>query len=85
MVAILAVLLEPVIYFLPNAVLSSIIIMSVSKLVDFAGAKALWKQDKSDLAVRDIFAVFFGLRDYSIAAFLNIGCLLDTSGECSGP
>lgn len=52
LVGFLVVALQRVIYFLPNAVLSSIIIMSVSKLVDFDGARALWKQDKSDLAVR---------------------------------
>ncbi len=44
--------LARVIYYLPSPVLSSIIIMSVSKLVDISGAKMLWKQDKSDLAVR---------------------------------
>ena len=51
-VGILMVALKQVIYFLPSAVLSSVIIMSVSKLVDIAGAKSLWRHDKSDLAVR---------------------------------
>lgn len=52
MVGVIVVLLQSVIYYLPTAVLSSVIIMSVSKLVDWKGATALWAQDKSDLAVR---------------------------------
>ena len=51
LVGLLTFLLRRVIYYLPSPVLSSIIIMSVSKLIDVKGAKELWRQDKSDLAV----------------------------------
>jgi sulfate permease, SulP family len=73
LVGVLVVAFQKVIYYLPNAVLSSIIIMSVSKLIDIEGAKVLWAQDKSDLAVMAcsfFVTLLFGVQTGVLVAML---------------
>ncbi len=50
--------LTPLFYYLPNAVLASIIIVAVLGLINFRMVKYLWLTDKSDLGM--LVATFFG-------------------------
>lgn len=45
-------------YYLPNAVLSAIILVAVYGLIDFKEAKHLWKNDKQDFFLFIITAIF---------------------------
>jgi MFS superfamily sulfate permease-like transporter len=51
-VILLLFALARVIYFLPNAVLASMIIMTMLGLIDVRTARRLWREDKSDFIVR---------------------------------
>jgi MFS superfamily sulfate permease-like transporter len=56
-VILLLFALARVIYFLPNAVLASMIIMTMLGLIDVRTARKLWREDKSDLLVRAVDAL----------------------------
>ncbi len=49
--------LTPYFYYLPNAILASIIIVAVFGLIDFKEAKHLWKTDRRDFAMFMITAI----------------------------
>ncbi|PXF32410.1 sulfate:proton symporter [Pokkaliibacter plantistimulans] len=49
-IALAAVLLTPLIYFLPKATLAATIIVAVLSLVDFGALQRTWKYSKSDFA-----------------------------------
>ncbi|NOQ71244.1 MAG: sulfate permease [Crocinitomix sp.] len=49
--------LTPYFYYLPNAILASIIIVAVFGLIDFKEAKHLWKTDRRDFAMFMITAL----------------------------
>lgn len=49
--------LTPYFYYLPNAILASIIIVAVFGLIDFKEAKHLWKTDRRDFAMFIITAI----------------------------
>jgi sulfate permease, SulP family len=49
-VLVMLLFVTPVLRFLPSAVLSAIIIVAVSRLIDISGAKQLWQTDKRDFA-----------------------------------
>lgn len=49
--------LTPYFYYLPNAILASIIIVAVFGLIDFKEAKHLWKTDRKDFAMFMITAI----------------------------
>jgi SulP family sulfate permease len=51
LVVLTLLFLTPLFYYLPNAVLASIIMVSVFKLIDFSYAKNLWKNRKDELVV----------------------------------
>ena len=51
LVVLTLLFLTPLFYYLPNAVLASIIMVSVFKLIDFAYAKNLWVNRKDELLV----------------------------------
>lgn len=48
LVALILLFFTPYFYYLPNAVLASVIIMAVVGLVDVEGAKSLWTNDRRD-------------------------------------
>jgi SulP family sulfate permease len=48
---IVLLLIMPAFVYLPNAVLSAIIVLAVIKLVDVRGASHLWKLDKKDFVI----------------------------------
>lgn len=50
-IALTVMLLTPLFYYLPMAVLASIIIVAVASLFDVAEMKYLWKTDRKDLAM----------------------------------
>ena len=52
MVALLMLVLPKVIFYLPSAVLSSMIIVAVGGLIDYKTAMRLWHQDRPDFLVR---------------------------------
>ena len=49
-VALLLLFVTPALAYLPSSVLSAIIIMAVTSLIDIRGAVRLWKLDKRDFA-----------------------------------
>ncbi|MFW6053397.1 MAG: SulP family inorganic anion transporter, partial [Persicimonas sp.] len=53
-IALTLVLLTPLFYYLPQAILAAIIMTAVFGLVDFREAKHLWKVEKTELALMGI-------------------------------
>ena len=51
MVALLMLVLPKVIFYLPSAVLSSMIMVAVGGLIDYKTAMRLWHQDRPDFLV----------------------------------
>ena len=52
MVGLLLAILPKVLFYLPSAVLSSMVIIAVGGLIDVKSAKRLWRQDRQDFLVR---------------------------------
>lgn len=48
LIAITLLFLTPLFYYVPKAILASIILVAVVKLVDYKGAKTLWKHHRRD-------------------------------------
>jgi SulP family sulfate permease len=51
MVFVTLLFLTPIFYYLPKAILASIIMVSVAGLIDLSYARSLWKQRKDEIAV----------------------------------
>jgi SulP family sulfate permease len=51
LIALTLLFLTPLFYFLPKAILASVIMVAVFGLIDFKEVKHLWKTDKTDLAM----------------------------------
>ncbi|PCJ94510.1 MAG: sodium-independent anion transporter [Flavobacteriaceae bacterium] len=66
MVVITLLFLTPLLYYLPNAVLASIIMVSVFGLIDVGYAKVLWKHRKDEfvvLLVTFLLTLFVGIKE----------------------
>jgi len=73
LVAITLIFLTPLFYFLPNAILASIIIVAITGLFDFAYAKKLWKEDKLEFALLAI--TFFVTLHFSMVPGIVSGVI----------
>jgi len=74
LLAISLLFLTPLFYFLPKAVLASIIMVSVFKLIDFKGAKQLWKAKREDFFM--MLATFLATLVLGIQIGILIGVAL---------
>ncbi len=62
--AVVVVFLTPIFYYLPNAALASIILVSVINLLDFQSIRQLWRYDRLEtlpLIVTVIIVILFGI------------------------
>ena len=66
--------LTPLFYYLPNAILASVIMVAVFGLIDFKEAKYLWKSDRSDFWM--LMATFVGTLALGIEEGILIGVVL---------
>lgn len=66
--------LTPLLYYLPNAILASIIIVAIINLIHFREAKYLWRVDKKDFVMMAV--TFFGTLFLGIGTGITIGVLL---------
>lgn len=66
--------LTPLFYYLPKALLASIIMVAVVKLIDIKEAKFLWKANRKDFALMAI--TFFGTLLLGIETGIIVGVLL---------
>lgn len=66
--------LTPLFYYLPNAILASVIMVAVFGLIDFKEAKYLWKSDRSDFWM--MLATFAGTLVLGIEEGILIGVVL---------
>jgi len=66
--------LTPLFYFLPKAILASIIMVAVFGLIDFKEAKHLWKTDRVDFAM--LAATFMATLSLGIEQGILIGVVL---------
>ena len=66
--------ITPLFYYLPNAVLASIIIVAVYRLVNIKEAKNLWNVDRKDFLM--MAATFIGTLFFGIIPGIEIGVLL---------
>lgn len=74
MVIATLVFLTPVIYYLPNAILASIIMVSVIGLIDIPYAKNLWKKRKDEfgiLLITFIITLFIGIPEGILLGVLS--------------
>ena len=65
-VAITLLVLTPLFYYLPNAILASVIIMAVINLIDFREPRFLWKSNKTDfwmLMTTFLATLFIGIEE----------------------
>jgi SulP family sulfate permease len=73
-IALTVLFLTPLFYYLPKAVLASIIIVAVAGLFDTHAMKHLWKTDRKDLAM--LFATFIATLALGIEEGVAIGVVL---------
>ena len=66
--------LTPLFYYLPNAILASIIIVAIFGLIHFKEAKYLWKVDRKDFLM--MLVTFLGTLFFGIGTGIGIGVLL---------
>ena len=66
--------LTPLFYYLPKAILASVIMVAVFGLIDFKEAKHLWKHDKRDFAM--LFVTFIATLSMGIEEGILIGVVL---------
>lgn len=66
--------LTPLFYYLPNAILASVIMVAVFGLIDFKEAKHLWHTDRSDFWM--LAATFIGTLTLGIEEGIGIGVIL---------
>lgn len=70
--------LTPLFFYLPNAILSSIIILAVTSFIDIKEAKYLWKTDRIDflmMAITFFVSLLFGI-DIGVLAGLVLSLLM---------
>ena len=66
--------LTPLLYYLPNAILASIIIVAIINLIHYREAKYLWRVDRKDFVMMAV--TFFGTLFLGIGTGITIGVLL---------
>lgn len=66
--------LTPLFYYLPNAILASVIMVAVFGLIDYKEAIHLWKSDKRDFAM--LFVTFIGTLILGIEEGILVGVVL---------
>lgn len=74
LIALTLLFLTPLFYFLPKAVLASVIMVAVFGLIDIKEAKFLWKADRSDFWM--MMATFVGTLFLGIEEGIAIGAIL---------
>ncbi len=77
LIALTLLYLTPLFYYLPQAILASVIMVAVFGLIDFKKAKQLWRTDRSDFWM--MAATFFGTLFLGIEEGILIGVLLSLS------
>jgi len=73
-IALTLLFLTPLFYYLPNAILASIIMVAVYGLIDFKEAKYLWRTDRGDFLM--MLATFLGTLIFGIEEGILIGVIL---------
>jgi SulP family sulfate permease len=74
LIALTLLFLTPLFYYLPKAILASIIMVAVFGLIDIKEVKHLWKSDKRDLAM--LVVTFIGTLSLGIEEGIIIGVIL---------
>jgi SulP family sulfate permease len=74
LVALTLLFLTPLFYYLPRAILASIIIVAVFKLIDIKEARFLWRSDKLDFTV--LVATFLATLIFGIKEGVILGVML---------
>ena len=74
LITITLLFLTPLFYYLPKAILASIIMVAVFGLIDFHEVKHLWKSDKRDLAM--LVITFIGTLSLGIEEGILVGVIL---------
>lgn len=74
LIALTLLFLTPLFYYLPKAILASIIMVAVFGLIDVKEVKHLWKSDKRDLAM--LIVTFVGTLTLGIEEGIIIGVIL---------
>ena len=74
MIALTLLFLTPLFYYLPNAILASVIMVAVFGLIDFKEAKHLWHTDRGDFAM--MMVTFLGTLTLGIEEGILIGVIL---------
>ena len=74
MIALTLLFLTPLFYYLPNAILASVIMVAVFGLIDFKEAKHLWHTDRGDFAM--MIVTFLGTLTLGIEEGILIGVIL---------
>jgi SulP family sulfate permease len=74
LVTITLLFLTPLFYYLPNAILASIILVAVSGLIDFKEVKHLWQADRRDFSL--LIITFLGTLALGIEEGIIIGVVL---------
>jgi SulP family sulfate permease len=73
-IALAAVFLTPVLYYLPQATLAATIIVAVLSLIDFSILKSTWKLSKSDFVA--VLLTIFGTLLFGVEAGVAAGVLV---------
>lgn len=74
LIALTLLFLTPLFYYLPKAILASVIMVAVFGLIDFKEAKHLWQTDRGDFLM--MLATFLGTLSLGIEEGILIGVVL---------
>jgi len=74
LIALTLLFLTPLFYYLPKAILASVIMVAVSGLIDFKEAKHLWRTDRGDFLM--MLVTFLGTLTLGIEEGILIGMIL---------
>lgn len=74
LVALTLIFLTPLFYYLPKAILASVIMVAVSSLVDFGYAKKLWTENKLEFGL--LLATFLVTLQFSMVPGIVTGVVL---------
>ncbi len=74
LIALTLLFLTPLFYYLPKAILASVIMVAVFGLIDFKEAKHLWRTDRGDFCM--MLATFVGTLALGIEEGIVIGVIL---------
>lgn len=74
LIALTLLFLTPLFYYLPKAILASVIMVAVSSLIDFGYAKKLWKENKPEAGL--LMATFLMTLTFSMVTGIVTGVIL---------